>query len=502
MDKKRFEILLLISVLLIATCGLIYELVAGTLASYLLGDSVTQFSTIIGTYLFAMGIGSYVSRFIQGDLLKWFIRIELLVGVIGGFSSIALFAAFQYLESFRFLLYALVTLTGTFVGLEIPILMRIFNEQKVEFKDLVSRVFTFDYLGALIASLVFPLILVPKLGLVRTSLLFGMMNTGMALFFILKIQHEKKYTLLKMSSWLVFLLMAVTFSFAERIQNSLEQESYRDEVIIAKNSPYQRIVLTVGKELRLYLNGNLQFSSLDEYRYHESLVHPVMLSAQSPKHVLILGGGDGLALREVLKYPDVEQVTLVDLDPELTKLFSEYPLLTELNANAFSNPKVNLVHADAFAWIRNASNEYDAIIIDFPDPSSYGLGKLYTQTFYKNLSRIMHNGSAAVVQSTSPFYAPNSYWCIEKTIASCGFQTQPYHCLVPSFGEWGYILASKGSTTWNAERIPDSLRFFSPSDFKVLREFPKDMAKREVEVNKLNNQSLVTYFEQEWKIIN
>ncbi len=146
---------LLTTVLLIAACGLIYELVAGALASYLLGDSVTQFSTVIGTYLFAMGIGSWLSRFIARGLATRFVLIEIMVGLVGGFSSALLFLAFAYTDGFRLLLYVLVLIVGILVGLEIPLLMRLLRD-RFEFKDVVANVLTFDYLGALGASVLFP----------------------------------------------------------------------------------------------------------------------------------------------------------------------------------------------------------------------------------------------------------------------------------------------------------------------------------------------------------
>ena len=161
---------LLFSVFVIATCGLVYELIAGALASYLLGDSVTQFSTIIGVYLFSMGIGSFFSKYVNKNLIGKFVQVELLIGLVGGFSAAILFVSFEYITSFRILLYGLVSITGTLVGFEIPILMRIMQSH-FEFKDLVSKVFTFDYIGALLASLLFPLYLVPHLGLVRTAFL-------------------------------------------------------------------------------------------------------------------------------------------------------------------------------------------------------------------------------------------------------------------------------------------------------------------------------------------
>src|SRR6476469_6011817 len=171
MTDRRIKLLLLVSVFAIATCGLIYELIAGTLASYLLGDSVTQFSTIIGAYLFAMGIGSFLSRFILRNEISMFIRVEMLVGLVGGCSAALLFVLFAQVNSFRVLLYAIVTIIGILVGLEIPLLLRILKD-RLEFRDLVSQVFTFDYIGALLASLLFPLVLVPHLGLMRSGFLF------------------------------------------------------------------------------------------------------------------------------------------------------------------------------------------------------------------------------------------------------------------------------------------------------------------------------------------
>ena len=311
--------ILLVAVLIIATCGLIYELVAGTQASYLLGDSVTQFSTIIGVYLFSMGIGSFLSRYINRQLLQWFIRIELLVGFIGGFSSIILFLVFPLASSFRLILYALVCLTGILVGLEIPILMRILRD-KVEFKELVSRVFTFDYIGALLASLIFPLLLVPHLGLIRTSLFFGIMNIVVGWYLAHRFAREiRQAVMLKTISVVLLLAEVFAFAFSEQIMSYSETMLYNDQVVYATSSPYQRIVLTRSKqELRLFLNGNLQFSTADEYRYHEALVHPVMSALPDAKRVLVLGGGDGLAIREILRYPGVEEIVLVDLDPSMT----------------------------------------------------------------------------------------------------------------------------------------------------------------------------------------
>jgi spermidine synthase len=380
--NKKLPVLLLISVFIIATCGLIYELISGTLASYLLGDSVTQFSTIIGVYLFSMGVGSWISKYFDKNLLAWFVRIEILVGLVGGTSSSILFLVFESVSSFRIVLYGLISFTGILVGLEIPILMRILKD-RFEFKDLVSKVFTFDYIGALIASLVFPLLLIPYLGLVKTSYLFGMLNVLVALIACISFKHEiKGVRYLKSAAIISLLALLVGFIFSERITSFSESLTYSDTIIFSKSTPYQRIIITKkGRDLRLFLNGNLQFSSVDEYRYHEALIHPVLQALPNAKHVLVMGGGDGLAVREILKYPQIQDVTLVDLDKEMTKLFRTNDMLVKLNKGSLLSHKVTVINADAFSWARMQQKTYDAIIIDFPDPSNYSVGKLYTNTF-------------------------------------------------------------------------------------------------------------------------
>ena len=498
MTERSTRLLLLASVFVIATCGLVYELIAGTLASYLLGDSVTQFSTIIGVYLFAMGIGSWLSKFVGQNEAVVFVRVQLLIGVVGGSSAAVLFLLFAQVASFRVLLYALIGLVGTLVGLEIPLLLRILKD-RLEFKDLVARVFTFDYIGALLASLLFPLVLVPHLGLVRSAFLFGALNVvvGWMTLRVLDLRGRSA-RLLEGTALVLLVLLGFGFAAAGQIMAWSERAAFEDAVIYARSTPYQRMVLTRrGSDLRLHLNGNLQFSSRDEYRYHEALVHPGLSRISGARQVLVLGGGDGLAVREVLRHPGVESVTLVDLDPEMTRLFSTQPLLTQLNAGALTSPKVRVVNADAFAWLATNTQRFDFVVADFPDPSNFSLGKLFTTTFYGRLRSALAPGGAVVVQSTSPYVARRSFWCVDETLRASGYLTEPYHLYVPSFGEWGFILASPEPLP-QAMRIPEGLRFLTEATARDLFTFPPDMSRVVTEVNRLNNQALVRYFEEEW----
>ncbi|HYP13309.1 MAG TPA: polyamine aminopropyltransferase [Bryobacteraceae bacterium] len=494
-------VVLFLSVFLIAACGLIYELIAGTLASYLLGDSVLQFSTVIGSYLFAMGVGSYLSKFIARGLVAKFIYIELMVGLVGGFSSTFLFLAFAYTDSFRLLLYLLVLLVGTLVGLEIPLLMRILKD-RFNFRDLVAHVLTFDYLGALGASLLFPLLLVPRLGLVRSAILFGIINAGVALWSTFLFRDQIGRTAgLRILGAIVLIALGAGLTAAERISSAAEEGLYADEVILSRNTRYQRIVLTRWKDdIRLFLSSHLQFSSRDEYRYHEALVHPGLSAIPAAKRVLVLGGGDGLAVREILKYPDVEKITLVDLDPEMTRLFATNAMLTALNGRSLQSPRVKVINEDAFPWLDQNSDIFDMIVVDFPDPTNFSLGKLYTTAFYRLLSKHLSASGYVVVQSTSPLFARQSYWCIVNTLKQAGLRTYPYHVYVPSFGEWGFVLA--GTAPYEPpSRVPSGLRFLAASSIPELFRFPNDMLPVEAEPNRLNDQILVRYYEREWRDI-
>jgi spermidine synthase len=491
---------LLFSVFVVAACGLAYELVAAALSSYLIGDSITQFSTVIGVYLFAMGIGSWLSRHVHRDLAATFVRVELAVGLIGGFSAAMLFWAFAWLNGpFLLLLYLVVFLIGALVGLEIPLVMRLL-ERRVQFKELVSQVLSVDYLGALAVSLLFPLWLAPHLGMVRTALLFGLMNVAVALWTLWLFRHELPG---RRGLWwqgsAVAALVVAGFIGAGTLSSLAENSLYEDRIIFTDTTPYQRIVLTRWRDdVRLFLNGNLQFSSRDEYRYHEALVHPGLAGMPWARRVLVLGGGDGLALREILKYPNVQSITLVELDPAMPALNKTHPVLRRLNGDAFNAPRVHVVNADAFRWLENPPDSYDFIVVDFPDPTNYAVGKLYTNTFYRLAERALAPHGRMVVQSTSPLYGRAAFWTIADTLASVGLHTTPYHVHVPSFGEWGFVLASREPYV-PPTTLPAGLRFLTLAGLPTLFDFPPDMAHVPTEVNRLDNQVLVRTFEHEWR---
>ena len=496
---------LFLNVLVIATCGLVYELLAGTLASYVLGDSVTQFSIIIGIYLSALGAGAWLSRFLERDLARRFVDVELGVAVLGGASAPLLFLSFAHLSYFHAVLYAVVFLIGTLVSLEIPLLMRILKDH-LDFKELVARVLAFDYAGALIASLLFPIFLVPKLGLVRTSLLFGFLNAAVGLWatWLMRPLIGGNVARLRAQACVVMALLAVAFIKADALTSLAEDAMFADDIVYSKTTSYQRIVVTRNRAgFQLFLNGNLQFSSADEYRYHEALVHPAMMlsseGGRTVRRVLVLGGGDGLALREILKYPSVEEVTLVDLDPDMTRLSRRFPPLARLNRNSFDDPRVRVVNQDAMIWLENETPPFDACIVDFPDPNTFALGKLYTTRFYHLLKQRLAPDAAVTVQSTSPLFARNSFWCIVRTLEAAGFQVRPYYTAVPSFGVWGFALARRAPFQIPSRAPSVELKFLDDNALAAMFTLSADLGPVPVEINRLDNQTLVRYYEAEWK---
>jgi spermidine synthase len=497
---------LLAIVLVIATAGLVYELVIAAVASYLLGDSITQFSLVIGLYLSALGIGAYLSRFVSERLALTFVDVELATALIGGFCAPGLFLAFSYTDAFRLILYGTVLVIGTLVGLELPLLIRIL-ERRLSFKDLIARALTFDYLGALLGSLGFSLLLVPSVGLVKSSLVCGLLNAGAGLTstFILSRAADADRAGLRaarLRAIAALAVLAVGLLAADRITQLAELALYRGRVIFAEQSPYQRIVLSeVGRQIELHLNGHLQFSSADEYRYHEALVHPAMAKASKRERVLIGGGGDGLAAREALKWPEVRRLTLVDLDPRVTHLAQTHARLLELNRRALHDPRVEVINDDALRFLRDSRATFDVVIVDFPDPTSYSLGKLYSVEFYRLLRTRLAPGGAVAVQATSPLFARRAFWCIVETLTQAGFSVRPYHAFLPSFGEWGFVLATTPSSpatdAWVEFPNRHDVRFLSARVLPTLFEFSRDMGRLSAEPNRLNNQALVSYYRED-----
>ncbi len=502
MESKKVKFdgkLLLVTTLLISICSIIYELIISSISSYLQGDSVLQFSITIGLYMSAMGIGSYISKYIKNNLFNKFILIEMSVGILGGFSSLILFLVNIYTDIYVLIMYILIILIGIFVGLEIPILTRIIENNESNVRKNLANIFTFDYMGGLIGSILFPILLFPKLGFITTAFLVGTINILVALLIVLKYkEYIKKYKLIRLISIIILIIIMLFLCTGKLITNKIEEGLYRDDVILSKQTAYQKIVMTKHKDdIRLFLDGNLQFSSSDEYRYHEALVHIPMMYAKNHNRVLILGGGDGLAVREILKYNDVKQIVLVDIDKEMTNLCTNDKQISKLNNNSLNNEKVTIINEDGYMYVKDNKEKFDVIIIDFPDPNNESLNKLYTNVFYSYIKANLTPNGVMVTQSTSPYYAKKSFWCINKTINSQFNTVIPYHLQVPSFGDWGFNLAFNDGN--EREKLEVETQFLNDENINSMFVFGNDekIELDKIEENNMFKPSLITYYNEE-----
>jgi spermidine synthase len=493
---------LLFAIFIIAICGIIYELIIGAISSYLLGNSVKQYSITIGLFMSAMGMGSYLSQRFRKNLFDVFAAIELSIGLIGGISAVLLFASYAFTRIYYLVMYLTIIIIGTLVGLEIPIITRIIEERENNLRITIANVLSFDYIGALLGSLAFPLILLPYLGEIRTAFLVGLINIGVAILIIFKYEKFiKNVNIMKMLSILFALLILIGFITGDYTADAIEDSFYRDQIIYSKQTPYQKMVVTKHRDdVRLFLDGNIQFSSIDEYRYHEALVHPAMALAAKRENILILGGGDGLAARELLKYGEVKDITLVDLDPQVVEFCRTNPLIKQLNEGSLEHQKVRVINEDAYKYLEKTQKLFDVIIIDLPDPNNESLNKLYTNLFYRLVFKRLNKGGMVAIQSTSPYYASEAYWSIRKTVESEGFYTSGYHINVPSFGDWGFTLASNREFSKEDIKISVPTRYMNDEIAKAAFHFGKDekIGYNKVEVNSLTNPVLLQYYEKAW----
>jgi len=506
--EKSVEIVTLIYAVFVAgLCSIIYELLIATTAAYFQGDSIKWFSITIGLYMAAMGIGAYLSKFVTGNLLTYFIAMEIALGALGGFSIPLLYFSFSHTDFFIVYYVVLTLAIGFLIGLEIPFLTRLlqgYDSLRVN----IAHILSLDYFGALIATVAFPLFLLPFFGIFQSGLFFGLINLTIGLFVLWCFRRAlsaRAARIFFVASVTIGLLAVAAVVFADDLIGAWNARVYKSRIIYAERSRYQQIVLTRYKDdVRLYLDGNLQFSSLDEYRYHEALVHiPMTQRRDIPKHVLVLGGGDGLAVRELLKYKEIAKITLVDLDPAILRLARENPHVRSLNEKSLTkDPRVRVIAGDAFGYLQKQEFLYDLILIDLPDPNNTGLARLYSAEFYRLVKMNLAPDGLVTTQSTSPYYAGKAFWTIEKTLGAEFSYRRPYHVSVPSFGDWGFIMASR-------QAFPDLQKRFDPLvetrylDGDLIASvfhFPADIAKPDgVTVSTLDRPVILDHYLQGWQ---
>ena len=505
-SKKTY---LIVTTLIVGMCSIMYELLISTTSSYFLGNSIKQFSLIIGFYMAFMGVGAYLAKFITKDLLYNFIRVEIWLGLVGALGVPLIYAYFLYgdYDGFNFFVLALISIIGTLTGLEVPLITRILEEE-ISLSENISNILAFDYLGALVATIAFPFFLLPVVGVFKSSLIFGFLNILVGIITFIVFQHElsvskKRRNLLFTSFFVLTALIATCLICSKSIMDRWNAGIFKHPVIHSQQSSYQDITVTKSDdEFRMYLNGAIQFSSKDEYRYHEALVHVPMMQHQNPKSILLLGGGEGLAAREILKYPSVEKIDLVDLDPAVTKISSEMALITELNEKSLFNEKVNVFNLDAFVFLLESKNQYDLIIADLPDPTSETLARLYSNAFYKLAIKRLTRDGILCTQATSSELTKNAFWCINETLLQSGFQhTYPYRINVPSFGNWGFIIAKQNPLDFKFDSSIQT-RFLEEDSFNHIFYFPKDTRVRDIIPNNIDKPILMDYYLDHWRNLN
>ncbi|MEM9804287.1 MAG: polyamine aminopropyltransferase [Cyanobacteria bacterium P01_D01_bin.56] len=498
LSRKQFW-LLLATAAVSSSCGLAAELLLGTLASYLVGNQALAYGVAVGGFLAAMGIGSYLSQFIfaRGDrnqqyhyLLTSFIKVELSIAPLTALLPLGLFALFVAGGPVWIGLGLATLLLGMLAGMEVPLITRLV-ELDQELRNAIAQVLAWDYVGALIGALAFPAILLPTVGLFPAAALIGALPAAMV--FILGNNFPRMGSWRRWGGLLVIGLCAFSLC-ALPLGNRLEDNLYGAPIMLRTQSAYQRIVVTrQAKDVRLFLDGDLQLSTWDEYRYHEALVHPAMSASPNRRRVLLLGAGDGMALREILKWPEAEQILVIELDPSVVNVAQRYPALVAANENSFDDPRVKVLHGDAFQLVSQLSNKFDVIIADFPDPDQAVVAKLYSKGFYQQIEQQLADAGIFVTQASSPFFAPKVFACITETLKTANLNTYPYTVSVPSFGPWGFVMASRQSIDTEALELPVSTQFLTASLMHNLFTLPKDIQVEAVKINRLANPIIVKY---------
>lgn len=435
----------LVVVFVCAACGLVYELELVALASYLIGDSVTQASVVLSLMVFAMGVGSLLAKRLRCRAAVGFGLVEGGLALIGGCSALVLYAAFAWLGEARYVLVGFSLAIGVLIGAEIPLLMSLIQKaesarasgarEKEGAPDpagTVADLFAADYVGALVGGLAFPFLLLPWLGQLTGALVTGAVNAvaggGLVLWLFRHDLTARSRALLIVANVTVLAVLATATVLVDDFERAARRAVYGDSVRVAVHTDLQEVVVTGkrGGPPDLFVDGRLRVGGQDDYRYHESLVHPAMNGPHA--RVLIIGGGDGLAAREVLRYPGVRSVTVVERDPGVVRLARTNPELAALNGHAYRDPRVRVAFADAFRWLRGAAEggRYDVVISDLPDPGISASTKLYSEEFYGLSTRVLADGGRLVVHAGSVSARPRTFWTVDSTLRAAGFATRPY----------------------------------------------------------------------------
>ncbi|OBI84838.1 polyamine aminopropyltransferase [Mycobacterium sp. 1245805.9] len=501
-SQGRWRAVLLAAVAACAACGIIYELALLTLSASLNGGGIVATSLIVAGYIAALGAGALLAKPLLAHAAIAFIAVEALLGIIGGLSAAALYTVFAFLDGSvgsTWVLAAGTALIGGLVGAEVPLLMTLLQRGRTagaaDAGRTLANLNAADYLGALLGGLVWPFLLLPHLGMIRGAAATGIINLAaagiVAVFLLRRIVSARQLATALCALAAALGLLATLLVRSTDIETTSRQRLYADPIIAYRHTAYQEIVVTRrGNDMRLYLDGGLQFSTRDEYRYTESLVYPAL--GGGARSVLVLGGGDGLAARELLRQPGIGKIVQVELDPAVIELART--TMRDANGGALDNPRVKVVIGDAMTWLRGASDTgFDAVIVDLPDPDTPVLGRLYSTEFYALAARALAPGGLMVVQAGSPLSTSTAFWRTVSTIRAAGYAVTPYHVHVPTFGDWGFVLAQRGDAA-PLPRVPADappLRFLNQRVLDAATVFAGDIADRPLEPSTLDNPRVV-----------
>lgn len=501
----RWRALLLAAVAACAACGLIYELALLTLSTSLNGGGIVATSLIVAGYVAALGVGGLLVKPLLHRAAITFIAVETLLGIVGGLSATAMYVTFAFVGGgSTWVLVVATAVIGALVGAEVPLLMTLLQRGHtagaVDSGRVLANLNAADYLGALLGGLAWPFVVLPALGMIRGAAVTGMINLAaaaiVAVFLLRRVLSGRELATALCVLAAAFTLLATLLITARGIETTARQRLYADPIIAYERSPYQELVITRrGDDTRLYLDGDLQFSTRDEYRYTESLVYPAL--GDGARSVLVIGGGDGLAARELLRQPGVETIVQVELDPVVVE--QARTTIRNANGGALDDPRVRVVIADAMTWLREPHPDvvpaggFDAVVVDLPDPDNPVLGRLYSQEFYALVSRVLAPDGLLVVQSGSPYSTPKAFWRTVSTIEAAGYGVTPYHVTVPTFGDWGFTLARRSPVAPVAVMPKDvpPLRFLSQPVLDAATVFPADIARQRLEPSTLEHPRVV-----------
>lgn len=509
-SNKRKSFVLKTALFATGFSGIVAEYILSTLASYFIGNAILQFTLIVSIMLFAMGLGSRLSKSFNSNIIFYFVITELLLSVLVSFSAIASYLVYGFTNMSWVVIYLLSIIIGLLIGLEIPFATRINNDFE-ELRLNISNILEKDYYGSLLGGLFFAFVGLPYLGLTYTPFVLGLLNLGVSfwLFYVLKHEISKRLgRLIKILYVLVLSAIVVGACFAKPLVLFGEQAKYKDKIVFTTQTKYQKIVITKWNAwYSLYINGNQQLSTFDEYLYHEPMVHVTLGLAKKKTSILVLGGGDGCIVRELLKYDSVTAITLVDLDEAMLNLGANHTIFKDLNKGAFANAKVRTVAADAFTFLEQDTGLYDAILVDLPDPNNVDLNKLYTKAFYKLCHNRLTKDGVFITQAGSPYYATKAFYCIAKTLRASGFYTMPMHNQVLTLGEWGWVIGMKTPVTASAvahlEINKDlNLKWLNTAAVKGLTAFGKPLVDTSaIRINTIFDPKLYVYYKQgNWKL--